>query len=701
MGTTSIFKNSDVETTVLDDVTIVDTDWVKRMFMVPDEDLLDVDAQYRYWSSADNKFTDTSLGGNIAINPRPQFTPYADIPVPGRNNQRNKVTVNDRTGNFGMGRYYSEAIDDNAELIYFEFGIPRFNSLFDFFSKSVDYVDSVVANTGRSPAAYRGGQLLGGVAMLVAFPIITLTIWFTKTVVGMLTGHGAFNYYYLEPTMHTYWGSVNTIVTQMATEMGILIPELMKSTATKKTIGTNYKFDQDQIDAIKKIMPGLISDNNYIDVFAIATKAQTMANRQLLKDRELFENSQATIDSLSGYIAKKYSTGDDGSPGSSLTEAINSQVSFENFVKLFISDGGAPFNDRVEDDVSINTDSPKPGEKVITDADIKKSRLLKDENGRYPNTKDTSNIMKFAKAVDASVREGGAYATFKVDFSGSVSESFSNSTGEIGTKDSLKSLAQKSRDVKFSMSGGNVLGDTIKDVMGYTKDIMMGALDSVTFGASNVVQTLLGGGYIDIPKKWEDSTASFPQINYTIQLISPYGNTFSQLQNIYIPLAMLLAGTMPQATGRASYTSPFLCSIFNKGKQNIKLGMITSLSITRGTSNLAFNKYKKALAIDVSFTVTDFSEVMPAPVSSSIFNIFSPELQDDTKFSDYIATLASRDLLTSKYAVPKAKLRLSRQIFSYEQSIAGLALATGESLRNIFGPTVAYSSAATSGFQRN
>jgi len=700
----SIFKNSDIESTVLDDVTIIDSEWVKHMFMVPDNDLLDVDAKYRYWSTADNKFTDTSLGGHIAINPRPQFTRYADIRIPGRNSLRKKVTINDRTGDFGMGRYYSEAIDDPSELVYMSFGIPRFNSLFDFFTKSVDYVDSVVANTGRSPVGYRLGQLGGGIAMLVAFPIITISIWFTKAIVGLITGHGAFNYYYLEETMHTYWGCVNTIVTQMATEMGILIPELMTNTAESNKIGTRYKINQEHLDTIKEIMPNVIGDNNYIDVFAIATRAQTLANRQLLKDRELFESKQPKVDGLAGYLKRKYATSEDGGPGSDLVSAINSQVSFENFVKLFTRDPDMPFSEEVEYDASVNTDTPLPeSKKELTNDDVKKSRLLKDNEGRYKNTKDTSEIMKFAKALDASVRDGGAFATFKVDYSGSISESFTNSTGEISTKGTLKSIAQKSRDVKFSMSGGNVLGDTIKDAVGYAKDVLFGALDSVTFGASNVLQSLLGGGYIDIPKKWEDSSVSFPQINYSIQLISPYGNAFSQLQNIYIPLAMLLAGALPQATGRASYTSPFLCSLFNKGKQNIKLGMITSLTITRGTSNLPFNKYKQALALDVSFTVTDFSEVMSAPVSSSIFNVFSPELQDDTKFADYIATIASRDLLTSKYAIPKAKLRLSRQVMSYEQtlSIASLGLAAGQELRPLLGAAAAYSAVSTDGFQRN
>ena len=202
------------------------------------------------------------------------------------------------------------------------------------------------------------------------------------------------------------------------------------------------------------------------------------------------------------------------------------------------------------------------------------------------------------------------------------------------------------------------------------KDFAMGALDSITFGLSNVIQTLIGGAYVDIPKKWDDSSASFPQLTFNIQLISPYGNAISQLQNIYIPLAMLLAGTLPLSAGKSSYTSPFLCSMFTKGIQHIKLGMITSLSITRGTSNLPFTMDKKALAIDVSFTVTDFSNIMTAPINASIFDIFSPIIDDDSKFATYIQTLASRSLLTSKYIVPKFKLEMSRRLMAVDKALS-------------------------------
>src|SRR5690606_182455 len=106
--------------------TVLDRDWMKRSFMVSDAYLDEkVDRQNRYLSSADLKFTDTRLGRNIGVNSRPQFTRYSDIRRKGRVASRTDVSTISTNGNFGMGRYYSEAIDDTAQTIYMRFGVPE------------------------------------------------------------------------------------------------------------------------------------------------------------------------------------------------------------------------------------------------------------------------------------------------------------------------------------------------------------------------------------------------------------------------------------------------------------------------------------------------------------------------------------------------------------------------------------------------
>ena len=691
-----IFGGNEGSKAKMSDITIIDKDWIKTRFMVRGNDLDPIDEQNRYWSSANIKFTDSSIGGNIGVNARPQYTRYADIRSAGVRNDLSKVSVGNRSGANGMGRYYSEAIDDNVQTVYMEFGVAKFNSLFDFFTRAIDYSDSVLANTGRKPYMYKAGQFLGAGVMLAAFPLITVAIWTIKTISGLVAGHGAFDYYYLEPTMHNYWGTVNTIVTNIATELGILAPMFMNDGTKADKIGVNVQINQDDMNELKKLLPGIIMDNNYIDVYAMATRSQAMANRQALYDKELADKDPNSAFDFLGYVKDKTSVSEKNAAGTTTGDLLNTTFMFSKYLDKVVK------NNKYYNEPDVGT-VPKKDVSGETPSDTNTTVVLEDvgkqTDGTYNQTesdkKRTSKLNTFVEAFDSSARDGGAFAIFNVDYTTSVSESFSNSLGEIETGSTIKSLSRKSRDVKFNMAGGNILGDAVASVMSGVKDVIMGGLDSITYGGSNVIQTMMGGGYIDIPKKWEDSSVSMPQVTYKMKLISPYGNPISQLQNIYIPLAMLLAGTLPLATGRSSYTSPYLCSIFSKGVQKVKLGMITSLNITRGTSNLGFNKDRKALAIDVSFTVTDFTNIMTAPVNTSVFDqVFNVPLYDDSPLGTYISVIAARSLLDSKYTMPRIKLKVSRSIMAFEQAISpsSWGLRYGTMLSGVLGPVAAKAS---------
>lgn len=720
-----IFNDTGDKDVSMDDLVIVDKKWIATRFMVSDIQLSDPDNINRYFSSAHTKFTDSSLGGNLGINTRSGFTPYADIPIQGKRSDRVFPSTNGLATTYGMGRYYSEAIDDNEQVIFMEFGVPKFNSLFDFFTKAVDYSDSVLATTGRKPYAYNIGKAIGAGVMLAAFPLITTTIWITKAIFGLLAGHNAFNYYYMEPTMHTYWGTVNQIVTMMATEMGILIPTFNPNNDDNKAMGVNVVIDQDEMNQLKALWPNIIGDTNYIDVFAIATKAQASANAQALIDRDVYNqmtgkdsydenikniengtNGAANADIINGsaykkYVDEHYQFGRINADGTAyqmtFSQNVNDATMFSSYLNKITGAGPKP-NNSLYFAQPDEADKPAPGPQAqsasATNNNEVEQTTVKDfkrnSDGTYPAPDQTTmdKISSFVSSIDSTVRDGAMHAIFRVDFTGSVTESFTNGTEDIELGDTLKSLSKKSRDVKFSLSGGNILGQNLDEMIGQAKDLIAGGLDSITYGASNVLQTLLGGGYIDIPKKWSDSDMNMSSVTYSMQLVSPYGNTISQLKNIYIPLAMIMAGTLPLATGKASYTSPFLCSIFSKGVQNIKLGMITSLSITRGTSNLAFNKDRRALAIDVSFTVTDFSNILAAPINTSIFDeVFNVFLNDDSPFGNYISVLGSRNILTNKYMIPKLKLKMSRIAMAANQAVSpsSWGMRVGENLNGILG----------------
>ena len=111
---------------------IKDSSWVSHSMMTKSLSYESGDDMLRFWGSADLKFEDTSFGGNYVINPRPQFTRYADTRAQGIMSDAVPVSVDQANGRFGLGLYYAEAIDDTHQTIHMRFGVPEFNSLLGY-----------------------------------------------------------------------------------------------------------------------------------------------------------------------------------------------------------------------------------------------------------------------------------------------------------------------------------------------------------------------------------------------------------------------------------------------------------------------------------------------------------------------------------------------------------------------------------------
>lgn len=618
---------------------LLDKDWVKHAFSVSDTELSEpADIINRYWSSASAKFTDTRLGANIGINAKPQFTRYSDIRVRGRLAGRNEVTLGATKGNFGMGRYYSEAIDDPSQTIYMRFGVPQFNSLTNFLTRAFDSEQTVMARTGRAPSIfYDLGKAAGTLVPVIAFPAISLTIIFGKVINSFFTRPTS-KFYTLKPTMHLYWSAVNMLANTLAINMGIL-PKIMGSDDSQK-IGQPFKLDQEYLTAIHNVLPDIFSKDNYFDIYALANKAQRLANQLFVNDFEQLNKGSST--DYTGYVKKDLSGKgahstyiSDQNNKASLSARINNMLMF-GYYKL------EDAKDKAEVDPRIDPDSAEGNER-----------------------KDTSWFQEFTNHFDSEFRDGSEFAVFKVEHTGPVSESFTNSTAESDLSQKMNSVSSQFRQARFSLADGNIIGgvgEAIGGILGGAKDVVMGALDGATFGFSNLIAGLAGSGYMDIPNNWQSSSASLPRSSYTIKLISPYNNPISRMQNIIIPLSMLLAGTLPLSTGKQSYTSPFLCQIFDRGRSQKRLAIIESLSITRGTSNLPFDLRGNALAIDVSFTVVDLSSIMHMPLSTGKLLQTDMTLDEDNILADYLAVLAGQDIYIQIYPMPKAKLTVAKKI---------------------------------------
>lgn len=687
-----------------DDMEILDSNWLSNKFMVPAKD---IDPNFRvqsYKCSAHYKFQDTTLGGHRACNPPAQFTRYADIRAndfwypwdPLSNVQTvdggkvytvgpdgnvtdviSNINFMTTTSHTGMGRYYSEALDDGWQEIYLTFGLPKFNGLLDFFKSAITYEDMYIAKHGRVPTTY---NVLSPIASAVTFafmPGLTILSFFISRGFDLIAGNKPYNYYYLEPAMHLFWSSCNNIANQIATAMGILAIDNNndvkdQSKAQELVQGKVLRFDSD----MKKLLQANFHDMdvfgtaNYIDIYSMITRYQNRVNSVMKIDlddlanqsnpfgtlKEMQEYQNKTVQSMASRMTQ-YTFLNRSTSKMPKIDMSNNDVTFEKDSERLIEK--APHLFKKEDPNALKGPNPD----TLPQED---SNFFLDTFGRAVSWVTNAIKSKWnntTKVFDASSRLATSQVIFLVQPTGATSESFSNSVGEINTGGTIKSLGQAAHNANFNFAGGRLGIGPIDALIDGAKQAGMALIDSFTFGASNLVRGLLAGGYMDIPKMWQDSDCSFPNVTYSMDLIAPYGHPYSRFQNIVVPISILLTGALPMKVGKASYTSPFLCSCFCQGVQHIRLGMITDLSITRGGGSMQQTFDRKTNFVSVSFSITDFGHKINAPINTTIFSKkFFPILEEETPFADYIDMLTGKHISDVKWAWPNIKQRFSNML---------------------------------------
>lgn len=683
---------------IVDEIdTIFDNQWLKNTFLMGDGELNNDRNNYQYYliknryrTSADYKFTSTSPGMNLSVNPKPQFTRYADLRSKGKLMSRPDVSLlNDKPGQygFGMGRYYSRAIDDNAQRIYMTFGIPEFTSIITWMQTSFDVNRLIFSQRGMLTST-----LLAGIAIA--------STAFAMSATGLFIGIGLLlndklrmnsRFYTVKPTPHLYWATVEDIVNSLMAKRTLLPNTNVAGYTLSKTdnkINEVMSVGSGLVSSLHELLPDIVADKNgRISIFALALKSQRAFNKMLKSDYEK-NNETPTASDFLDYPISENSTSHD--------TYFTDNRSNANFVSRLFNYAAEAMAIYKEPD-SSNSSDPKRSNMVLFDAmtiDLDTGEPIKIEDD--PNDPTQSSLEKVQKATQANIdknqsgwskfkdytltylTDGALFAVFSVDSTGSVGESFSNSTTENPLQSTINGLSSSVRGFK-NMFGGAVaaagqipiIGSVVDAVSSLALDSASIALSNATFGIANPLIAVLYGVNFELAKVWESSSTSFPRASYKVRLFSPYGNPYSQLFNIYVPLAMLLAGSLPRGTGAQSYTSPFLCQLFDRGRVQTQLGVIENLSITRGTSNLPFTKKGQANAIDVDFSVANLDTIMftdiatdgmtDNPVSETIKYFVSP-LPKDTGFSEYMATVAGLDVFNQIYYLPKVRLRIAETL---------------------------------------
>lgn len=367
----------------------VDTEWVSNAFMIPNLEIKNpYHRQNRYSSPADLSFVTHGPGGAIGINARPGNTPYADILRPGRILDRdqtpfsvNKIATNQY--GFGVGRHWFEKEYEPAQKVFMRFGVPEHNSMVNFLRRAFTYPEIVMARRGRAPSFLY--TIASGVTKFFfarAFPVVTMGYLIFRSM-SFLLGRPNNRYVSLKPTMHLYWNAVNTLVNTWMVNRGIM-PKSMKRLAgadNNQIMGRPFQIDSEYVEVFHQFFPEFfvkvkVGDSDasvYVDVFAIANRAQRIANRLFLYELQRYDKDDAeprSIDELQGYLQKRTGTSQDNFLRNSLT--AEGEMTLSAFISTYINipywfspkikpsdQQGAEYDPRLESENGSTTPTPQ------------------------------------------------------------------------------------------------------------------------------------------------------------------------------------------------------------------------------------------------------------------------------------------------------------------------------------------------------
>lgn len=207
---------------------------------------------------------------------------------------------------------------------------------------------------------------------------------------------------------------------------------------------------------------------------------------------------------------------------------------------------------------------------------------------------------------------------YYVDGMDSFSESFDNSSTSSSLASTINGYSDTAKELQFFLGGNknlnNILNKSSDIVSGITSgvDSVMQSIGVDSTGsllsdlASSGVSTILSGGKMIFPKIWSDSGFS-KSYDFTIKLRSPDDDSLSIFLNILVPYLHMLALVLPHTLKNDSpnaYATPFLVRAYCKGMFNIDMGLITSLSVTRGAQT-QWNDDGLPTQMDINISIED------------------------------------------------------------------------------------------------
>lgn len=662
----------------------------------PSDDFINSD--YDLYTS----FFSTAIGDNRYVNPLPGYGFNTD-PYP-------QPIMENQFGN--MGRWYKRIHHDNAECVTLTACVPEFTGIIRFLMNMFDYSASVAVNKGRAPDwFYYIGQAAGAIAFWPAQIVATSWNFFE-----FLTQQPKNQWYYAKPVMGQYFVASQGIYNDLMVAAGWTLTVLPKQGDVTDVKAGDRSFSgmkgyESRTDAassnfnyMSSMFPDSINKDGTIDITKVALRGVRKYRYFLNKVKSLDENrGLRTIEDkdlaieriLNGLIkdgnfvsgnvgpAAKSSTQDLlakelASVGASRSadeistpEVASSYTDKGAYARVKPEDGAALGGANIED-IRAKVASYTDNGGVTLDSSNNGGGSTPDMQGTVPAFSDPDALSEDSWLTNVGsllmdhLYGGTDGVTFRVEGSGPVSDSFSNSSQQSAIASTFNNTVQAVQDFKFNLGGGVTGIDFVDGVIESIKSSVAGVMSGSVVG--NLPLALLGNSRVIIPEHWQDSAASLHSETINLFFEAPYAHPYSIATNVFLPVSLVMPFFIPFSTGGATYGSPFMVKMFQQGKTIIRTGMVRGAAMTWGEGPAGWTLDRKPRNCRITLDVVDFEPIMSVPISRvtnplDLVNMAkqsSRYLGDIGKYNDWINRTAGVDFIDTILRYNDINRRLTR-----------------------------------------
>lgn len=252
-----------------------------------------------------------------------------------------------------------------------------------------------------------------------------------------------------------------------------------------------------------------------------------------------------------------------------------------------------------------------------------------------------------AQELDSQNGDTSQYISFMIDPKG-ISESYDNQIGQSKIEASVVNMGNEwGNEIAFMTSStASGLDDAIlkiaDDAVSVAEGIMsnLGTAGRFTASIASSMFRSFKGDHTIYPQIFQSHSSNASAISLTVKLRSAGGDAYSYLTDILVPMFFALGLVLPQMSknSAASYSYPPLVQCNIPGIWGTRLGMVTSLSITKNPDGTDVSVYGYPTAVDMTISVTDLQHTL----MTSPMNKTSVMLNNHTMF-DYIAQCCGVD----------------------------------------------------------